>query len=306
MNRITSLFSRRLFHPNVGVRLVGLLSVLTLLAVSCSEAEATGPRINASGTSELHHRHDGFPHYIGHFEAEIVSRRPHDTDSYTQGLEWHDGILYESVGRRGKSAVLTVDSTDGTITNRVDLDGRFFGEGLTYYNDQLFQLTWQEKQVLVYDATSLEQIATFPYDGEGWGLCNSEDKFFIMSNGTSKLTRRSLEDFSFEETIDVTLNDEPITGLNELECIGDQVWANIYDTSDRKRGSTIVAINVNTGVVEATVDASGIVPQSLADNNDLVLNGIARRQEDASLWLTGKQWPALYEVRLKPVEIEST
>ncbi len=295
--------------------LVALLVGFSLLAAACSESEATGPRVNKSGTRELHHRHEGgFPHYIGHFEAEEVSNTAREEPASTSGLEWFGGALHESVASGDKSSIAKIDAESGEVVNQVSLADGDIGAGLTFFDGRLYQLTRESNNVLVYETETLSVVDSLPFDGEGRGLCNSDGNYFVMSDGSSKLTVRNLETFEIENEITVELNEKEVSGLDELECIDDQVWATIDDTEDVERGSTIVVINVasfddnavekSTTEVEATVDASQIVPEELEDDSNVTLSGIALRPDDGSLWLTGPGWPATYQVRLVPVDVE--
>ncbi len=284
-------------------RALAFLLGLSFVVAACSETEAAGPRIDKSGTRELHHRHDGFPHYIGHFEAEVLSSLPHETTAVTNGLEWFEGALHESTGGTNQSSVSRISAESGDVINRFELADGKVGSGLTYYNGKFYQLVRDSTEVLVYDAESLAQEESLTSEDTGWGLCNSSDKFFVVSDGTSQLKIRNPETFQLERQFTVELAGSELAGLDELECIGDQIWATITDPDDQNRASTIIVINIDTEEVEATIDASQVVPEGLADETTSTLSGIALRPEDNSLWLTGRQWPASFEVKLTPVDV---
>ena len=277
------------------LRAAGALILAASLGVACSESETEVLRIQRDGTFRFHD-HDGFPHYVGHFRARSVQTRQHDASTATGGLSWYEDVLFESGGGQGSSFLASSDS------NRVDLDGNYSATGLAIYNDQLYQLTGGSGEVLVYDVATLEQADTLKYSGEAWGVCNKDDEFFVMSNGTSQLTTRSLSTFDFIKSILVTLNGEDLAGLNELECVGDQIWANIADPDNPGRSSTIVAIDSNTGEVEATIDASDIQSENLADTDAMPLNGISVR-DDATMWIAGQGWPEIHQIELVPVDV---
>lgn len=285
-------------------RLGAFIVGLSLLTAACSESETAGPRIEISGTRELHHRHDGFPHYIGHFEAQgTATSIDHPTTAATNGLEWLDGSLYESTGTPGRSTISRTDPDSGEITAETELDEPLVGSGLTEYNGQLYQQIRDSNEVLVYDTATLTQSASLDFGRDGRGLCNSNDRFFVSSNGTGQLVLRDVETLAFEREFTVELAGEELVGLDELECISDQIWAVITDSEDQQRATTVAVINIDTEEVEATVDVSQIVPDEFGNDTRRPINGIALRPEDNSLWLTGQQWPAAFEVDLVPVDV---
>ena len=232
---------------------------------------------------------------------EVVNTYPHDTTLFTQGLEFVDGLLLESAGGYGRSSLRLYDPVDGTVIATHDVDDTYFAEGVTVTDDQAWQLTWRSGTVLVYDiATTLVAAGELSFDGEGWGLCHFDDHF-VMSDGSDRLTFRDLDDFGVQRTLPVTLNEEPVSWLNELECVttGDAsgstvqlIWANIW------KSNLIIGIDPVTGGVTDVVDATALVPPGFEDSSDRVLNGIAAHPETGRLWLTGKEWPVLYEVEL--------
>ena len=191
-------------------KLLLLCLTFILFAASCSESRNPGPTLGKSGTTQLDHDHDGFPHYVGDFKAKAIEGDSinHNVNSFTQGLEWSDNgdLLFESTGLKGESSLIKLDGSQEVA--RQDLDDRFFGEGLTEYQGQLYQLTLDGETVLVYDSETLEQTASYEYEGAGWGLCSTENHF-VTSSGESQLTLRSLDDFTFVKNIDVTLNGDP-------------------------------------------------------------------------------------------------
>ena len=219
---------------------------------------------------------------------QIVARYPHDPGAFTQGLAYRDGLLYESTGLWGHSTVRVTDLATGTILRRAPMDDRHFGEGLEHVGDQLVQLTWKSRVALVYDADTLELTGWLPYTDEGWGICQLDSQTLITSNGTSTLTLRD-NTLAATASIDVLRDGDPITGLNELECIGDRIWANVYQTDE------IVVVEPVTGNVEATFDLRGLLsPQERVDAG--VLNGIAYRADTGTTLVTGKNWPAVFEL----------
>lgn len=226
---------------------------------------------------------------VERYKIEVVNAYPHDTGSYTQGLFWHDGSLYESTGLNGKSTFRKVDLQSGKALTKLPFNKKYFVEGSVILGDKLYILTWTNKVIFIYDADTLEYRSTYSYPREGWGL-TTDGKSLISSDGSSRIYFLTPE-LKFERSINVTLNGRAVRYLNELEWIDGRIWANVY-TSD-----TIVIINPDTGIVEATVDCDGLLPERLRTSDTDVLNGIAVDSE-GRIFLTGKNWPELYEVKL--------
>ena len=226
---------------------------------------------------------------VERYKIEVVKAYPHDTGSYTQGLFWHDGSLYESTGLNGKSTFRKVDLQSGQALTKLPFNKKYFVEGSVILGDKLYILTWTNKVVFIYDANTLEYRSTYSYPREGWGL-TTDGKSLISSDGSSRIYFLTPE-LKFERSINVTLNGRAVRYLNELEWIDGRIWANVYTTD------TIVIINPDTGIVEATVDCEGLPPERLRTYDTDVLNGIAVDSE-GRIFLTGKNWPELYEVKL--------
>lgn len=226
---------------------------------------------------------------VERYKIEVVKAYPHDTGSYTQGLFWHDGSLYESTGLNGKSTFRKVDLQSGKALTKLPFNRKYFVEGSIILGDKLYILTWTNKVIFIYDATTLEYRSTYSYPREGWGL-TTDGKSLISSDGSSRIYFLTPE-LKFERSINVTLNGRAVRYLNELEWIDGRIWANVYTTD------TIVIINPDTGIVEATVDCEGLLPERLRTSDTDVLNGIAVDSE-GRIFLTGKNWPELYEVKL--------
>ena len=226
---------------------------------------------------------------VERYKIEVVKAYPHDTGSYTQGLFWHDGSLYESTGLNGKSTFRKVDLQSGQALTKLPFNKKYFVEGSLILGDKLYILTWTNKVVFIYDADTLEYRSTYSYPREGWGL-TTDGRSLISSDGSSRIYFLTPE-LKFERSINVTLNGRAVRYLNELEWIDGRIWANVYTTD------TIVIINPDTGIVEATVDCEGLLPERLRTYDTDVLNGIAVDSE-GRIFLTGKNWPELYEVKL--------
>lgn len=224
--------------------------------------------------------------------AKVLATRPHDPQAFTQGLFLADGVLFESTGLNGESTLRRVDPDTGAVLQRVDLPETVFAEGLARVGDRLIQLTWQNRVAYVYDRTTFREIGRHAYDTEGWGLCH-DGRRLVMSDGTSTLYFRNPATFEVVGQVAVTLNGAPRDMLNELECVGNRVYANVWQTD------TIVRVDPATGVVDAVIDASSLLTPGERATAD-VLNGIAWDPDAETFLITGKLWPKLFEVRFEP------
>jgi len=223
---------------------------------------------------------------------QVVHIYPHDSDAFTQGLIYLDGHLYESTGRNGKSSIRMVDLYSGKVLQRYDLATKYFGEGLTNWGSDLIQLTWQTEIGFVYDRFSLSVRRTFHYTGEGWGLTH-DDKQLILSDGTPVI--RFLDPQSFAEVRRITVTDEKgrsVANINELEYIHGEIYANIWETD------LIILISPRTGKILGRIDLSGIIDKSQLTDSNAVLNGIAYDEKGDRLFVTGKLWPKLFEIKI--------
>jgi len=228
------------------------------------------------------------------FTYEIVNVYPHDPNAFTQGLVMDDGVLYEGTGIRGESSLREVNLETGEVLRQINLDDRLFGEGITVFGDEIFQLTWQANMGFVYTKDDFVQQDTFTYPTEGWGITTVGD-LLIMSDGTDTLYWRDPETFALVDTVAVRDRGTPVVRLNELEYIEGEVWANVWLTDD------VVRIDPATGEVVGRIDFSGLltfVERIRAD----VLNGIAYDEDTGRIFVTGKDWPKLFEVRIVPAE----
>ncbi|MHB8301581.1 MAG: glutaminyl-peptide cyclotransferase [Acidobacteriaceae bacterium] len=228
----------------------------------------------------------------------IVHAYPHDASAFTQGLVFVDGMLYEGTGLNGRSSIRMVDLETGRVLQEHDLPKNYFGEGLTDWGNNLIELTWQSHIGFVYDRFSFRVIKTFVYQGEGWGLTH-DSRHLILSDGTSVL--RLLDPATFQQVgqIAVTDGSNPVLNLNELEYIHGEIYANVWQT-DR-----IARISPTTGKVIAWIDLAGLLPAANRQSSDAVLNGIAYDSKSNRLFVTGKLWPKLFEIRLVPSGVRS-
>ena len=224
--------------------------------------------------------------------VRVVGEHPHDSGSYTQGLLWHEGAVYESRGRHGESGVRRY-RLDGTVEADVELEDAYFGEGLALVGRQLYQLTWQEGTVFVYDAGDLRRLERRAYRGEGWGLA-FDGESLIASDGTHVLVFLDPATLEIRRRLVVRQQGSLRDSLNELEYVDGAIWANVYQTDD------IVRIDPATGAVTAVVDAAGLLDPRDAGERAGVLNGIAWRADTGTFLLTGKYWPKIFEVAFEP------
>jgi glutaminyl-peptide cyclotransferase len=226
--------------------------------------------------------------------AEVVAQVPHDPKAFTQGLELVDGVLYEGTGIEGSSSIRAVDPSTGEVKQQAALPADFFGEGITAVGATIWQLTWQEGVAIQRDRTTLNELRRANYQGEGWGLCHDNTaNRLIMSDGTDKLTFRDPQSFQQTGETKVTSGGNPVTQLNELECVNGTVYANVWNTD------TIVRIDPKSGQVTADVNLEGLLPAEQRANTD-VLNGIAAVPGTDEFLVTGKYWPTMYRVRFVP------
>ncbi len=234
---------------------------------------------------------DQAPPIIGAYE--VVQRFPHDPDAFTQGLVIHEGNLFESTGLNGQSTLRQVDLKTGKVLRHVTLPDEYFAEGLALHQDKLYQITWKSQRGFIYDKSTLKFEKTFEYQGEGWGL-TSDGKQLIMSNGSDTLSFHQPETFAKTGSIRVTYQGQSLTQLNELEFINGEIFANVWRTD------LIVRIDPQTGRVTGVLNLKGILPDTERTARTDVLNGIAYDASNHRLIVTGKRWPSLFEIKIKP------
>jgi len=229
------------------------------------------------------------------YEATVINTLPHDSGAFTQGLELIDGRFLESTGLYGQSSIRLVEPADGSILNIQPLAASFFGEGATVVGDTAWQITWTSGTAFRYRLADLSVIEQVSYDGQGWGICYDGQRL-VMSDGTDTLTFRDPETFAVLGTVQITDEGAGVSSINELECVEDRVWANLWPTAN------IVEIDPNAGAVVGRLNISDLVPpESIAVSRDNVANGIAYDENTGRFFLAGKRWPVLYEVELSPI-----
>ena len=274
------------------VSLILLIWLLLAIVSSCAPAPT---QVNETATPAPTLTVTPSPTFSGTPEAysfTILKRWPHDTSAFTEGLTFKDGNLYESNGQNGQSDLRILDLDTGEVKNKVNLGEEYFGEGMTILNGKIFQLTWQNNKGFIYDEDSLALLGEFAYQGEGWGL-TTDGHSLIMSNGSNAITFIDPETFLVQKVIYVYDNGAPLIRLNELEYIEGKIYANIW------YGEKIVQIDPELGTVLGWIDLTGLRPASTEQNGEAVLNGIAYDAVNDRLFVTGKLWPEVYEIKLE-------
>lgn len=228
------------------------------------------------------------------YTYQILEEYPHDIQAFTQGLEFYkDDILYESTGQYGQSSLRKVDLTSGEVLKRIDLDNKYFGEGLTIFKDKLYQLTWRENVGFIYDIDTMEKTDTFYYQNskEGWGICH-DNEYFYKSDGTEKIWRLDPSNMQEIDYVQVYTNTGRVREINELEWIEGMIFANVYTRN------AISIINPKTGKLEGVIDLSPLIKEVKNHPQLDVLNGIAYRGEKDIIYVTGKNWNKLFKIRI--------
>jgi glutaminyl-peptide cyclotransferase len=225
-------------------------------------------------------------------EYEVVSNYPHDPAAFLQGLVWHEGNLYESTGLYGHSTLRRVDLSSGKVLQSIDLPSELFGEGLALIGDRLIQLTWRSKLGFVYDRGSFALLRRFTYETEGWGL-TCDGRVLIMSDGSSALTCLDPVTFAPVRKLPVTMNGHAIENLNELEFIEGEIWSNVWQTD------LILCIDPATGRTNSYLNLKGILPEKMRTGKEDVLNGIAYDALHRRIFVSGKLWPRVFEIRIR-------
>lgn len=228
---------------------------------------------------------------VARYSPEVVATYDHDPTAFTQGLIFHQGILYESTGLYGQSSLRKVELRSGRVLKKVPVSASYFAEGLAIHDGKLYQLTWQAEKGFMYRPENLEFVGEWSYEGEGWGL-TSDGKHLIMSDGTDELRFIDPRTFAVVKTLKVRLDNRAVTKINELEFVGGEIYANVWQEN------RIMRIDASSGNVKGIIDCDNIVKLTGIVSDENVLNGIAYDAAGDRLFLTGKRWAKLYEVRL--------
>jgi len=266
---------------------VSIAVVLAAVAVFylASGGSNSGPARNptADGGQETNARQ---------LEYEVVNSYPHDPAAFLQGLLWYQGGFYESTGLYGQSTLRRIEFPSGKILKSISLPPELFGEGLALVGNRLVQLEWKSRRGFVYDRDSFALLREFRYDSEGWGI-TYDGKYLIMSDGSSKLTYLDPDSFAAVRTLAVTMNGRAIDRLNELEFIEGEIWSNVWQTD------LVLRIDPGTGKVTSFLNLSGLLPASMRTGTEDVLNGIAYDAQQKRIFVSGKLWPRIFEIRIK-------
>lgn len=259
-----------------------LLLALCVAGLQCNDATGDSPANKVTSENAA----------VRKYGYEIVNSWPHDSNAFTQGLIIVDGKLLESTGQEGYSSLRSVELETGKILKKVDVPVPYFAEGITVLNGKVYQLTWQHQLGFIYDAQTFERTGEFKYHGEGWGI-TTDGKSLIMSDGSNRLRFLDGTNFAVTKTINVLDGQTPVTQLNELEYVKGEIYANVWH-ADR-----IAVIDPENGRVKAWIDLTGLIPPDALNNEEAVLNGIAYDQANDKLFVTGKLWPLLFEIKAK-------
>lgn len=263
---------------------------LLVFCSACSASQATsGIRSESHATPSQEQA--AVPFRVTNYSYEIIKTYPHDPAAFTQGLVYHQGDLYESTGLNGQSSLRKVELQTGRVLKKVDVPSQYFAEGLSLFNNRLYQLTWITNRGFVYDLDSFGSVGNFSYTGEGWGLTH-DGHSLIMSDGTNQIRFLDPGTFQVQRTISVQDNGTAVRQLNELEYIRGEIFANIWQT-DR-----IARIDPQNGRVTGWVNLAGLLSAEDRARGVDVLNGIAYDEAGDHLYVTGKLWPKLFEIRL--------
>ena len=271
-------------------QLLGLLLLTITLAVAAG-CDGGVPAA-ANGGAAMNKTPGPTPEQVTTYGFEVVNSYPHDPKAFTQGLVFHNGELLESVGGYGDSTLRRVELKTGKVLKQVEMERQFFAEGLALMNGKLYQLTWQNQRGFIYDPETFEKTGEFAYRGEGWGLTHDADSL-ILSDGTSQLRFLDPADYRVKRAVNVTDRGRPVPQLNELEYVKGEVFANVWHRN------AIARIDPQTGHVKGWIDLSGLLKPGEVSDEEAVLNGIAYDEAGDRLFVTGKLWPKLFEVRLK-------
>jgi glutamine cyclotransferase len=260
------------------------LVLVLVLAVSCCQCQAGANSDRPSNTVT------NAP--VPKYGYQIVNIWPHDSNAFTQGLILMDGKLLESTGQEGRSSLRSVELETGKILKKVDVPEPYFAEGIAVLNGKVYQLTWQHHLGFIYDSQNFQRVGEFNYEGEGWGL-TTDGKSLILSDGSNRLRFIDPSGFRVTKTITVTDGNTPVRELNELEFVQGEIYANIWH-EDR-----IATIDPQSGRVTSWIDLTSLIPRDELSDPEAVLNGIAYDQANNKLYVTGKLWPRLFEIKVK-------
>lgn len=260
--------------------------LLLVLSLACLQCNGGGSNTNTAPTNTAETA------VVPKLGYEVVNSWPHDTNAFTQGLVFLDGKLIESTGQQGMSSLRSVEIQTGKVLKKVDVPEPYFAEGIALLNNKIYQLTWEHRVGFIYDAQTFQKSGEFTYSGEGWGL-TTDGRSLILSDGTNRIRFLDPDSFRATKTIAVMDGKTPVSQLNELEFVNGEIYANVWH-DDR-----IAAIDPETGRVKSWIDLRGLLRPGEAPGTEAVLNGIAYDPASNRLFVTGKLWPKLFEIKIK-------
>ncbi len=271
------------------------------IALGCSDAASTREAnvSGSNGSSSVPAKAAALPVY----GYEIVNTYPHDPQAFTQGLLFHDGFLYESTGEFGHSSLRKVEIDSGKVLNKIDMPSDKFAEGITLFGDKIYQLSWREGIARVYDIKDFRLIREFNYQGEGWGITTDGTNLF-MTDRTHIMRVLNPDTFRSTKMLAVMREDgKPLMQINELEYVKGEIWANIWHSEDPEilgKPNHIARIDPATGKLTGWINLDGISPEDERRDIENTLNGIAYDPASERIFVTGKKWKKLYEIRITP------
>ncbi len=279
------------------------LIIFAVFAVSCkTEIVPNRPNVNTNSVVNANNSINSSNQTakIPVYTYEIVNTFKHDSKAFTQGLVFQNGFLYESTGQRGASTLRKVELASGKVLQKHDVDDKFFAEGMTVLNGKIYQLTWEDGVCFVYDLNDFKLLQELKYSGEGWGLTNDGTNL-IMSDGTHVI--RIMDPETFKPVRMLIVLDErgrPLLKINELEFVKGEIWANVWHSEDIGKPNHIARIDPNSGKLLGWIDLQGISPEDVARDEENTLNGIAYDAAGDRIFVTGKNWRNLFEIKIKP------
>lgn len=280
-----------------------LLVLFAFLAFSCkTETPVNRPNTNVSTTNSnvnTNRNTTSTKTPLATYGYEIVNKYKHDSEAFTQGLVYHDGFLYESTGHEGESTLRKVELESGKVLQKYDLADEIFAEGMTIFNGKIYQLSWRNGLAFVYNLSDFKLLKEFRYAGDGWGLTH-DTKNLIMSDGTHILRFVDPETFQTVSTITVMReNGQPLMDINELEYVKGEIWANVWHSENINLPNHIARIDPQTGKLLGWINLDGISPEDIKRGEENTLNGIAYDEATDRIFVTGKNWKNLFEIKLK-------
>ena len=275
-----------------------IISLSCLIAVGCSGSASSGPGANAGKPANTPATKSGPAPVYGY---EVVKSYPHDPNAFTQGLLFHNGFFYESTGEYNESTIRKVEIETGKVLQKIDIPKSDFGEGLTLLDGKLYNITWRENMCRVYDVNDFKLLKEFSYQGEGWGITNDGTNLF-MTDSTHVIRVLNPETFKSNRMVAVMREDgKPLMKLNELEFVKGEIWANVWHSEQPDtlgKPNYIARIDPTSGKINGWIDLEGISPEDTRRDPENTLNGIAYDPASDRIFVTGKKWKKVFEIKV--------